>query len=117
MVKRYIVALMLLLAGCLSLKAQQTSVEVDYSHPRKYFVGGVSVEGNSYFSSQQITQLTGLRKGMEVTVPGDDVSEIVRRLWLRRYFEDVSLVIDHLTADGDSAYFKIIIKERPRVSR
>ncbi len=117
MVRRYIVALMFLLAGCLPLMAQQTPVEVDYSHPRKYVVGGVSVEGNSYFSSQQITQLTGLRKGMEVTVPGEDVSEIVRRLWLKRYFEDVSLVIDHLTAEGDSAYFKIIIKERPRVSR
>ena len=117
MVRRYIVALMFLLAGCLPLMAQQTPVEVDYSHPRKYVVGGVSVEGNSYFSSQQITQLTGLRRGMEVTVPGEDVSEIVRRLWLKRYFEDVSLVIDHLTAGGDSAYFKIIIKERPRVSR
>ena len=117
MTRRYIVALVLLLAGCLSLKAQQAPVEVDYSHPRKYVVGGVSVEGNSYFSSQQITQLTGLRKGMEVTVPGDDVSEIVRKLWLRRYFEDVSLVIDHVSDVGDSAFFKIIIKERPRVSR
>ncbi len=117
MTRRHIVAIILLLASCLTLRAQQTPVEVDYSHPRKYFVGGVSVEGNSYFSSQQIVQLTGLHKGMEVTVPGEDVSEIVRRLWLKRYFEDVSLVIDHITAEGDSAYFKIIIKERPRVSR
>ena len=117
MSKRYLVALFLLLASCLSLKAQESAVEVDYNHPRKYYVGGVSVEGNTYFSAEQIVQLTGLRKGMELTVPSDDVSSIVRRLWLQRYFEDVSLVIDHLSENGDSAFFRIGIKERPRVSR
>ena len=116
MIRRYIVALLCLLS-CAVVLAQEKQVEVDYNHPRKYFVGGVEVEGNSYFSSAQIIQLTGMQKGMELTVPSDDVSGIVRRLWLQRYFEDVSLVIDHLSENADSAYFKIIIKERPRVSR
>ncbi len=116
MTKRYIVVLFVLLASCL-LRAQDRNVEIDYTHPKKYIVGGVSVEGNNYFSSQQIIQLTGMQKGMELTVPSDDVSGIVRRLWLQRYFEDVSLVIDHLSENADSAFFKVIIKERPRVSR
>lgn len=107
----------MLLTSFLGLRAQEGGVEIDYNHPRKYLVGGVSVEGNSYFSAQQIIQLTGIQKGMELTVPGDDVSGIVKRLWLQRYFEDVALVIDHLSDDADSAYFKIVIKERPRVSR
>ena len=106
----------MLLSSCLALRAQESGVEIDYNHPRKYIVGGVSVEGNSYFSSQQIIQLTGMQKGMELTVPGDDVSGIVRRLWLQRYFEDVSLEIDHLSENADSAFFTIRIKERPRVS-
>ncbi len=107
----------MLLASCLGLRAQEGGVEIDYNHPKKYIVGDVAVEGNSYFSSQQIIQLTGMQKGMELTVPGDDVSGIVKRLWLQRYFEDVALVIDHLSENADSAYFKIVIKERPRVSR
>ena len=117
MKRRFIVVLVMMLVSCLSVKAQEGNVEIDYNHPRKYFVGGVSVEGNSYFSAQQIIQLTGMQKGMELTVPGDDVSGIVKRLWLQRYFEDVSLIIDHLSENADSAFFKIIIKERPRVSR
>ncbi|MBR5905664.1 MAG: outer membrane protein assembly factor BamA [Bacteroidales bacterium] len=117
MTKRYIVVLLMILSSCLATMAQESSIEVDYLHPKKYIVGGVSVEGNSYFSSQQIIQLTGMQKGMELTVPGDDVSGIVKRLWLQRYFEDVALVIDHLGETPDSAYFKIVIKERPRVSR
>ena len=92
-------------------------VEIDYDVPQKYIVGGVSVEGNHYFNPQQIISLTGLQKGMEVTVPSDDLSSIVTRLWMQRYFEDVALEIDHLSENGDSAYFKIRIEERPRVSR
>ncbi len=92
-------------------------VEIDYDVPQKYIVGGVTVEGNHYFNPQQIISLTGLQKGMEVTVPSDDLSSIVTRLWMQRYFEDVALEIDHLSENGDSAYFKIRIEERPRVSR
>ena len=101
----------------MSLAGYAQDVQVDYNRPKKYLVGGVSVEGNTYFSAQTIIQLTGLEKGMEITVPGEDVSGIVRRLWMQRYFEDVSFEIDHLTEKGDSAYFKIVLKERPRVSR
>ena len=92
-------------------------VEVDFDNPRTYYVGGVSVDGNHYFSDQQIISLTGLQKGMRVTVPSDDLSSIVSRLWMQRYFENVAIEVDHLSADRDSAYFKICIKERPRVSR
>ena len=92
-------------------------IVVDYNNPKKYKVGGVSVEGNHYFSDKQIIQLTGLQKGMEVTVPGEDMSSIVNRLWLQRYFEDVAMVIDSIAPATDTAFFKISITERPRVSR
>ena len=108
---------MLVLVPGLTALAQEGGVEIDYNRPVKYIVGGVSVEGNNYFNSQQIIQLTGLQKGMELTVPSDDVTGIVRRLWLQRFFEDVSLTIDHLGETPDTAYFKIVIKERPRVSK
>ncbi|MCQ2153512.1 MAG: outer membrane protein assembly factor BamA [Bacteroidales bacterium] len=108
----------LCLSALLSLDAQAGPVvEVDYSNPHKYLVGGVSVEGNTYFNAQQIIQLSGLEKGMEVTVPGDEVSAIVSRLWKQRFFEDVEISIDSLSAGGDSAFFAIRVKERPRVSR
>ena len=116
---RRIILLLLLAAAGLSAAAQQNDngVIVDYNNPKKYIVGGVTVEGNNYFGPDQIIQLTGLQKGLEVTVPGDDMSSIVNRLWLQRYFEDVSISIDRLGQTPDTAYFKISIVERPRVSR
>ncbi len=110
-------ALSALLSVYAAAQVSGGSLEVDYNNPKKYVVGGVSVEGNNYFSAEQIIQITGLQKGMEVTAPGDDISGIVKRLWMQRFFEDVAVSIDHFSEVGDSAYFKISIKERPRVAR
>ena len=100
----------------LGMFAQETDVEVNYSYPKKYKVAGVRTSGNSYFSDQQIISQTGLSKGMEVMVPSDDMSNIIRRLWLQRFFEDVSIEIDSLNAAGDSAWFLVKVAERPRVA-
>ena len=116
--KRLICAALLLLSG-ISLRAQssRSTIEIDYTRPQKYVVGGVGVEGNQYFNERQILQQTGLQRGMEVTVPGEDITSIVNRLVAQRYFEDVAVVVDSLCATRDTAWFKIVVRERPRVSR
>ena len=110
-----IIYMLLLLLFPLAGLAQD--VVVDYNNPKKYIVGGVSVEGNNHFSPEQIIQVSGLREGMEVTVPGESLSSIVDRLWLQRFFEDVAISVDSLVPSRDTAFFKISIIERPRVSR
>ena len=114
-----IVSVSLLLLMGLSVWAQQSGsdIVVDYNKPQKYIVGGVSVEGNNYFSSDQILQNAGLHEGMEVTVPSEELTSIVNRLWLQRYFEDVAVIVDSIAPASDTAFFKISIIERPRVSR
>ena len=95
----------------------QSDFEVDYTHPKKFVIGGMKVDGNSYFSDQQIIQQTGIRPGMSVNIPGDEISSIVNRLWQQRYFEDVAVSVDSLSASKDTAWLMISIVERPRVSR
>ena len=116
--KKILIAVLSVLVG-VTLQAQTTrsGIEVDYNNPKKYIVGGVGVEGNQYFNEHQILQLTGLQAGQEITVPGEDISGIVRRLVAQRYFEDVAVVVDSLSARSDTAWFKICVRERPRVSR
>ena len=114
-----IVILMLLMALSCPAWAQQagSDIVVDYNNPKKYIVGGVKLEGNQYLSPEQILQVAALQKGMEVTVPSEEMSNVINRLWLQRYFEDVSVSIDSITPSRDTAFFKISIIERPRVSR
>ena len=117
-IKRIIILSILSLLSSVSY-AQQAGgkVEVDYNNPKKYIIGGVSVEGNKHLASERILNVAGLREGMEVTVPGDVMSSAVNKLWLQRYFEDVAVSIDSLVPTKDTAYFKISVIERPRVSR
>ena len=114
-----IVSLAVLFMMTVSAWAQQagSDIVVDYNKPQKYIVGGIKVEGNNYFSPDQILQITGIQPGMEVTVPSEELTSVVNRLWLQKYFEDVSLVVDSLSTARDTAYFKVLIVERPRVSR
>lgn len=112
-----ILAILTLILTPLRVFAQEGGIEVDYNRPTKYVVGGINVEGNTYYSDQQIISSAGMSKGMEITVPGEDVSNVISRLWLRGFFEDVALTIDSLNTSRDSAFFTIRIKERPRVSR
>ena len=116
--RKTVCLLLLGLAGsALHAQTERASIEIDYNTPKTYVVGGVGVEGNQTYGENQILQLTGLRSGMQVTVPGEDVTGIVKRLVAQRFFEDVSVVVDSLSAAQDTAWFKIVVKERPRVSR
>ena len=119
MTVRRIFCIATLLLAAVSLRAQsgRSSIEVDYGNPKKYVVGGVGIEGNQYFNANQILQLAGMQAGQTVQVPGEDITGIVKRLVAQRYFEDVAVVVDSLNASADTAWFKICIKERPRVSR
>ncbi len=105
--------------AALGLHAQSGAggVEVDYNRPKSYVVGGVGIEGNQYFNEHQILQQVGLQKGQTITVPGEDVTGVVKRLVAQRYFEDVAVVVDSLNASADTAWFKVVVRERPRVSR
>ena len=111
------IAFLLMMAAPMWAQQSGKNVVVDYNSPKKYIVGGVSVEGTEHVSEQQILQIAGLQEGMEVTVPSDDLSSIVKRLWLQRMFEDVTLAIDSIAPSRDTAFFKISVIERPRVSR
>ena len=113
----YIISMAVLLLVTAVCVAQSKGVVVDYNNPQKYVIGGVTVEGNNHFSQEQILQVTGLRKGMEVTVPSETFSSIVNRLWLQKFFEDVAVSVDSIAPSRDTAFFKVSIIERPRVSR
>lgn len=107
-----------LLAGlCAAMVPASAQVEVDYARPREYKVGGVTVEGNTYISTTQIIGASGLFTGRTVRIPGEDVTSVIKRLTAKKYFEDVAVYADSLSADGDSVFFRIAVLERPRVSK
>ena len=92
-----------------------SSVEVDYNAPKTYVVGGVRVSGIKYLGENQILSVLGIRPGDTVTVPGDDVSAAVKRIWLQGAASNIGFYVDSLSAGRDTAWFRLDIQERPRV--
>ncbi len=117
--KLYITALLCLCSAFAFGQEANSSngVVVNYEKPTTYVVGGIDVEGVKYLSKDQLKALTGLKEGQRVKVPSEEMTAIVKRIWLQRYFEDVALSIDSLVPTRDTAYFKLVLQERPRVSK
>jgi outer membrane protein insertion porin family len=94
---------------------QNTNVVVDYNAPKEYVIGGLEISGIQYLGKEQILSLTGLAVGDKISIPGEDISSIIKRIYMQRYFSDVSVYIDSLKRD--TAYIRLDLLERPRVSR
>ena len=98
-----------------STAGKQSSVVIDYSDPRECVISGLTVTGVNYLNPDQILSLTGLAMGDTVTIPGEELQTIVKRLFMQRFFSDVGVYVDSLI--NDKAYININIVERPRVSQ
>ena len=88
---------------------------IDYSRPKDYEIGGITVEGAKYVDPTMLSLITGLRVGETVKIPGDDIAEAIRKIWEQGMFEDVSINATDFVAG--KVFLQIVIKEKPRVSK
>ena len=89
--------------------------EIDYSFPREYEIGGITVSGVQYVDPATIVMISGLRVGMAVKVPGDKITQAIRNLWDQGLFEDIQ--ITQTQRVGGKIFLNIDMKERPRISK
>ncbi len=113
---KVIIVLALLLSIGAKTQAQNKDIVVDYNNAETYIIGGLKVEGINYLSEAQILALTGLQMGDKVTVPSEQLSAIVKRIWMQRYFSDVGFYVDSVSPSRDTCVLVLKLQERPRVS-
>ena len=101
----------------MGLFAQNSDIVVDYNNPKKYIIGDIKVKGVKLHSKDQVIAVSGLQKGDEITVPSEQLSEVVKRIYQQRFFSNVGLYIDSLSANKDTCLLVLELQERPRVSR
>ncbi|MFD1616505.1 BamA/OMP85 family outer membrane protein [Gelatiniphilus marinus] len=93
-----------------SIKAQ----DLPYSDGKKYTLGSVSVSGNTTFSEQTIVTYSGLRKGKQMTIPGEDISNAIKKLWSSKLFSDIEIFITKI--EGDVAHLEIRLSDLPQLN-
>ena len=103
--------LLLLLFLTTSVTYSQTS----YEDGKKYILGGLEVTGLQSYNEQTVKTYTGLRVGQPITIPGEEISAVIKKLWSLELFSDVAMY--QTKVEGDKIFLELNILERPTLSK
>jgi outer membrane protein insertion porin family len=105
----------LLVAQTISVKDSTSSPVIEYSSSApKYKIAEIKVTGASNYEDFVLIGFSGLSIGDMVNIPGDAISNAVKRFWKQGLFSDVKILANKIQ-DG-KVWLTIALKERPRVS-
>ena len=89
---------------------------IDYSRtPRTYYIANIAIDGIKNYDEYLLLGLSGLTKGQAITIPGDEITNVVKRYWRNGLFSNVAVSVDSLV--NDSVYLHIQLAQRPRISQ
>ena len=91
------------------------SQETSFEDGKKYILGGLEVTGLQSYNEQTVKTYTGLRVGQPITIPGDQLSAVIKKLWSLELFSDVAMYQTKI--EGDKIFLELNILERPTLSK
>ena len=88
---------------------------IDYTQPKDYVLADISIKGIKFLSKSTITDISALKINQIISIPGNDISIAINKLWKQNLFSDIKIEYDKII--NDSIYLNIILKEYPRLSK
>ena len=88
---------------------------VDYSAPKDYIIGGITVSGIKFLDANTLISVSGLNVNDQISIPGERISTAIRRLKDQGIIEDVS--IDVTKVEGKTVFLELNLRERPRLNK
>lgn len=104
--------LFIFLLGNLTLLQAQDRIPFDQG--KKYILADVDVTGKITFNKQTIITFAGLEKGQQIIVPGDNISNAIKKLGKLGLFSEIDFYVNEVK--GDSIYLNLNINELPKLS-
>ena len=81
---------------------------------KSYIIDTIKVKGLKSFNAQTVISYSGLRKGQKISVPGEEVSEIINKLWGLELFSDINFYVTKVK--GGAIDLEIEIEELPTLT-
>jgi len=104
--------LTLLILGSFSqIKAQD---RVPFDQGKKYILADVVLTNKISFNDQTVVTFAGLEKGQEITVPGEQISNAIKKLGKLGLFDEIAFYVNRI--QNDSIYLDLEIKELPKLN-
>ena len=111
------ILLMAALMISIAAGAQEKIINPDITYagnPRNCVIGGIAVSGVEGYEDYVLTGISGLVVGQHITLPGNEITDAVKRYWKHGLFSKVAISADSIV--GDKAYLHFHLALRPRVS-
>ncbi|UCS94126.1 BamA/TamA family outer membrane protein [Echinicola marina] len=89
-------------------------LELNYVQPKNFKIAEIKAVGLSTLDETAIISLSGLKVGDEISVPGDAISNALKKLWGQGIIGDVKILVTKI--EGDEIYLLLDLTERPRFS-
>jgi outer membrane protein insertion porin family len=106
------IALTILIFGTVfQLKAQN---RVPFDQGKQYILADVEVTGEISFNQQTVITFAGLEKGQNITVPGEEITNAIKKLGKLGLFSDIDFYIQR--TKGDSLWLELNITELPKLN-
>lgn len=112
--KYFFLLFIILLAGKLSAQAPLSNT-FSYTNPQEYIIQDISFSGLEYLDKNTLQAMTGLNLGDKILVPGEDISNAIKKLWDRKIIGDVSVSVTKI--EGNKIWLNFHLTERPRISK
>ncbi len=96
-----------------------SELAVNYTAPpKKYYIADIDitgVEGTMYEDQKFVlVGFSGLTKGQEIQIPGEEITNALKRFWRQGLFSDTKILQTKIV--GDSVWLEIRLTDRPRVA-
>ncbi len=85
------------------------------SLPRVYEIAGITVSGAPNYDDSTVLGYAGLKTGDRMAIPGDDLTDAVKRLMRHGLFSQVQVKV--LKTAGDKAWIELALRTQPRISK
>ena len=95
-------------------RADRSSSDISYGNPKEYIIGDITVTGLNILDENALISLTGLKIGDKINIPGDEISNAIRKLWKHGLVGDVNIFIEKII--GEEVFLLIDLAERPRLT-
>lgn len=90
--------------------------EISYSSSKKYEIADIQVTGlqNQMYEDFTLITFSGLAVGSKIEIPGNDISNAIRRFWKQGLFSDVKILATKI--EDNKIWLEMKLQERPRIS-
>jgi outer membrane protein insertion porin family len=106
------IVLSILIFGSFSQIIAQDRVPFDQG--KTYILAKVEVVGKITFNANTVVTFAGLQKGQEITVPGEEISNAIKKLGKLGLFDEISFYINRI--EKDSIYLDLHVEELPKLN-